>query len=325
MLCDISKANVNGGLFNQVPVLARSLTDKGIECSLIFDSFDLNGNDALIFLDEDGERLIAKLETDGNFAAFSEQVFEYIKTEILHFSDQTTVKLYGLTHNRLKEKLWEIEQRYQGSALMFCYSHYLDSTIKVLTDGGKEGSSAVSEVFLQFNKYIYAEEDVSLSRRLIDLLKVRGKVISVAESLTGGQIAAEIIKNAGASEVFYEGIVAYSNDAKTGRLSVDGGTITKYGAVSSETAYEMASGLLSGSCDVAISTTGIAGPGGGTLTKPVGLTYIAVGTSSGIHVYKHVFSGSREDVRVKASNAALFYAVKRLKDNSMDYDEIQIN
>ena len=85
-------------------------------------------------------------------------------------------------------------------------------------------------------------------------------------------------------------------------------------------------GLFSnGLSDVTISTTGVAGPTGGTLTKPVGLTYIAIGTKDKVHVFRHIFKGNRKDVRKAASQAAMFYAIKILKDNSIDYEEIVIN
>lgn len=92
----------------------------------------------------------------------------------------------------------------------------------------------------------------------------------MAESLTGGEVAAKLVDVAGISKSFIEGIVAYANEAKMNRLGVSAETLIKYGAVSEETAKEMAEGLIKGDVTVSVSTTGIAGPTGGTVEKPVG-------------------------------------------------------
>lgn len=162
---------------------------------------------------------------------------------------------------------------------------------------------------------IYAETDVTLSVRLFDLLKLRRLKIAVAESFTGGRVVNEIIKNSGASEFVVEGIVCYSNESKQSRLKVKRENIVRDGAVSSIVAYQMAAGLLTSEtgCDVAIATTGIAGPKSDDSDKPVGLCYIAVGTKEGVHTYKFNFTGDRETVTEKAKNHALFLAIKNLK------------
>ena len=141
-----------------------------------------------------------------------------------------------------------------------------------------------------------------------------GTYVSGAESLTGGKITSDLVDVPGASDVLYEGCTTYSNGAKQARLLVKHDTLSRCGAVSSETAYQMCTGLLKTSgCDVVLSTTGIAGPGGGSATKPVGLTYIAVGDGKGIHIHKFVFAGDRNEVREKAAKNALFLLIKFIK------------
>lgn len=164
------------------------------------------------------------------------------------------------------------------------------------------------------NDYVYALEDVSLAERLIQLLKLRRMKISVAESFTGGGICKRLVEVSGASEVFYEGLNTYSNEAKAERLGVEEMTLKHYGAVSEETAYEMAEGLIkSGNCDVCIATTGIAGPKSDNTNKPVGLCYIAVGLKDGVSVYKYNLNGSRKEITETAINLALFLAFKLIK------------
>lgn len=130
--------------------------------------------------------------------------------------------------------------------------------------------------------------------------------ISTAESCTGGMVAAKLISYPGISASFLEGAVTYSNEAKIKRLGVRKETLDAYGAVSKETAREMAEGIAKESCsNTSIATTGIAGPGGGTNEKPVGLVYIAVHVNNNTIIEKCNFSGNREEVRTLATNHAL--------------------
>ena len=145
------------------------------------------------------------------------------------------------------------------------------------------------------------------------LCKEKKAVISVCESLTGGLISCLLIERAGASEFFYEGITAYSNQSKVERLSVDPETLKTYGAVSAEVAAEMAAGLLKGGqISVAVSTTGIAGPGGGSEKKPVGLVYIGVADGRKALAYKFLFGGERNEIRKKTAEEALKIMEKAL-------------
>jgi len=122
--------------------------------------------------------------------------------------------------------------------------------------------------------------------------------VSTAESCTGGLIAKTITDFSGSSEIFFEGYVTYSNEAKMKLLNVKKETLERCGAVSEQTAEEMVTGLkkVSG-CDVCIAVTGIAGPGGGTPEKPVGLVYVAVSFYDKIIVKKLNLEGTRENVR----------------------------
>lgn len=161
---------------------------------------------------------------------------------------------------------------------------------------------------------IYAEFDTTLAQRMFDLLKLKDKKISVAESFTGGRVISSIISNAGASAYVDEGVVTYSNGAKKRRLGVKDEDLKRVGAVSTQVAFQMAAGLLlGGECDIALSTTGIAGPKSDDTQKPVGLCYIGVGTREGVHVYKYNFKGDRERITETAKNTALFLVIKKLK------------
>lgn len=130
--------------------------------------------------------------------------------------------------------------------------------------------------------------------------------ISTAESCTGGMIASYLINYPGISEVFLEGAVTYSNEAKHNRLGVNNDILNKYGAVSEETAREMAIGIAkTANTDVSIVTTGIAGPEGGTLEKPVGLVFIGVYVQGKVTIQKCLFKGDRNKVRLQATITGL--------------------
>lgn len=175
----------------------------------------------------------------------------------------------------------------------------------------ESGERAAAEAL---SDWLYSVDDTPLEKRVLELLKMRGHVLCTGESFTGGGVAGRIVSVPGASDALYEGICAYSNDAKEKRLSVSAETLKKYGAVSDETAYEMAAGLLGqGHCTVSLSTTGIAGPGADGTDKPVGLCYMAVGTAESVYVYKYRFGGTREEITARAVNEALFLLYRHIK------------
>jgi nicotinamide-nucleotide amidase len=134
-----------------------------------------------------------------------------------------------------------------------------------------------------------------------------GMRIVTAESCTGGLIAACLTAIAGSSDVVERGFVTYSNEAKTEMLGVSPATLQEHGAVSSHTAKAMAAGALAHSAaDVAVAVTGIAGPGGGTAAKPVGLVYIAVQRRDHTaEIERHMFTGDRNAIRMESVAAAL--------------------
>lgn len=177
----------------------------------------------------------------------------------------------------------------------------IDDTIRLFVDG--------------LGDCIYALEDITLEEQLVRLLKLRGRKLSVAESFTGGGIARRIVSVSGASQVFFEGLNTYDELAKIKRLGVSEYTLKTMGAVSDQTAYEMATGLLNtGNCDISIATTGLAGPNTDRSMLPVGVCFISVGVKDRVFVYRYKFDGDREEITETAINYALFLAYKQLKN-----------
>lgn len=152
---------------------------------------------------------------------------------------------------------------------------------------------------------IFAHENKTLHEVVANHLISNAFTISVAESCTGGRIASKLTEISGISNCFHSGIVCYSNDAKMKFLGVGQETLDSFGAVSEETATEMLRGLYDQTkSDIVIATTGIAGPGGGSHEKPVGLVYIGILFNGNCIVEKHYLSGNRERVQNKATNLA---------------------
>lgn len=147
----------------------------------------------------------------------------------------------------------------------------------------------------------------ALSRQLFDFLKEKGLILATAESCTGGWIAQAITSVAGSSEVFDCGWVSYSNQAKQRCLGVDAKIVSEFGAVSAETAVAMAEGALKHSAaTISVSTTGIAGPAGGSAEKPVGTVWFAWAKQNApTQVEMKVFQGDRQEIRAAAVLHAL--------------------
>ncbi|MHC6178480.1 competence/damage-inducible protein A [Clostridium sp. JNZ X4-2] len=162
------------------------------------------------------------------------------------------------------------------------------------------------ELRKKFGVNIYGEDDIKMEEVLGKMLIDKNYTISSAESCTGGLVAAKLINYPGISAVLKEGAVTYSNEAKINRLGVKKSTLDKYGAVSYETAREMAEGIAKTSnTDIGISTTGIAGPDGGSPEKPVGLVYMGLYIKGKTQVKKFQYFGSRAAIRRRAAMSAL--------------------
>ncbi|KUO52253.1 MAG: damage-inducible protein CinA [Desulfitibacter sp. BRH_c19] len=141
---------------------------------------------------------------------------------------------------------------------------------------------------------------------LVKQLKGNNIKVAVAESCTGGLLAAELTSIPGSSEFFEIGLITYSNEAKINLLGVKNSTIQQYGAVSENTAKEMALRIRDiANAHIGIAITGIAGPGGGSKDKPVGLVYIGIAMENNILIYKHLFAGNRKNIRKQSVSSAI--------------------
>ncbi len=189
------------------------------------------------------------------------------------------IKTIGIGESFLAEKIAQWEDALPPHIKLAYLPSVAEVKLRLTAFGentGAELEDKVSEVVPLIREYVYATEDISLEEAIGDLLLARGATLSTAESCTGGNIAHQITRIAGSSEYFLGTVVSYANSAKLDILKVKSETLSNFGAVSEPTVIEMAEGVqrLTGST-FAVSTSGIAGPGGGTPEKPVGTIWMA--------------------------------------------------
>lgn len=229
------------------------------------------------------------------------------------------LRLFGIGESAAAEALDDIIKN-QTNPTIAPYAKEGEVTFRItasaesVEEAEKLLEASVNEVYKRLGQYIYAEgDDNSLAKTVVSKLAEKRLTVATAESCTGGTIGKMITDCPGASEVYKFGFVTYANEAKEKLLGVSHETLEKYGAVSEQAAREMAEGArrVSGA-DIAVSVTGIAGPGGGSEEKPVGLVYIGVCDKKGSEAFRFVHMGDRERVRQKSALSALDIVLKRM-------------
>ncbi len=191
----------------------------------------------------------------------------------------------------------------------------LEITARAETEAEAEAllQAREAEIRRRLPDNVYATGDDGMEAALGHALRAADKTIATAESCTGGMIASRITDVSGASEYFLQGVVSYSNAAKTRLLGVPAGLLDEHGAVSEPVVRAMAQGVRTASgADVSIAVTGIAGPTGGTDEKPVGLVFIAVADEAGVAVESYTWPGTRSQFKKRVSQTALNMARKRV-------------
>jgi PncC family amidohydrolase len=169
-----------------------------------------------------------------------------------------------------------------------------------------DGDSLAETMRQALGPSLFAEDDRPVEEIVLEESRAQGLSLATAESITGGLVAARLTSVAGASDVFLGGIVAYENDVKLSQLGIRKETLATHGAVSAQTAAEMTQGARGAlGADVAVAVTGVAGPGGGTAEKPVGLVYLHASSPDEETARELQLPGDREAVRRRATAAAL--------------------
>ncbi len=238
-----------------------------------------------------------------HFAALSDTVIRH-----------TPVKTLGIGESTLAEMIVDVEDNLPTGTTLAYLPHAAGVNLMISTIGcereavDRDNRMVVDAIFMRAEKYIYATSEVTLEGTIGAMLSAKGLSVAVAESCTGGLVASRLTDVPGSSLYFLQGFVVYSNHAKHNTLGVPEESIETFGAVSEEVARAMALGCLGKSgADFAVSTTGIAGPSGGSPEKPVGMLCLAIAEkkSAMVHSRTLFMQGDREQNKLRFSEAAL--------------------
>jgi nicotinamide-nucleotide amidase len=221
-----------------------------------------------------------------------------------------TFKVYGLTESKLDELVQPVELG--PTAKLSFRAHYPDLTLRLTVSGGAEREALLArlreEISDRLGHYVYADEDITLEEVVGRMLLERGQMLALAESCTGGTISHRITRVSGSSAYFHGGAVTYSNEAKLRILGIRPETLQSYGAVSRETALEMSHAVRQTTgATIGLSVTGIAGPSGGSMEKPVGTVWVSIARDDFHEARLFRFHGERERVIAGTSQAALHW------------------
>lgn len=245
-----------------------------------------------------------------------ESMFEnYVKPYLSKLTDDVieseVLRIIGVGESKVENDILDIIDS-QTNPTIATYAKGYECTLRITAkaksvEEAKELIKPMSdEMKRRFGQSLYATGETSIEEVVAKMLVENNLKIAVAESCTGGMVSASLINYPGISSVFMEGCVTYSNEAKMKSLGVKKETLDVYGAVSDKCAKEMASGVAARyNTNVGIAITGIAGPGGGTDEKPVGLVYFGIYINGKVITKKYVFNGDRQGIRERATRTIL--------------------
>lgn len=237
---------------------------------------------------------------------FDESVLPMLLEEVKTATYTAIYRIAGIGESEVEDRMLSVISRYHPLQVAYCASPGMVRLFLTSSDTSVLADAAV-DVKQIFGNALFHEKSESLAADTVRLLKREHATFATAESCTGGLVAKEITDVSGASDVFLGGVVAYANEVKQNLLGVKAETLEEYGAVSEETAEEMVRGLAAKfGCDAAVSLTGIAGPGGGSLEKPVGLVYAGIYWRGKVTVHELHLRRSRSQIRERAAASALY-------------------
>lgn len=240
------------------------------------------------------------------------QICPYLQKKNEEIILSQMVKICGFGESKVEEMVLDLIEK-QTNPTLATYAKQGEVHLRVTARAASEEEARkllkpmVKEIKKRFGEAVYTtDEKETLTDVVVKLLKKHELTVTTAESCTGGLLAGTLVGVPGVSEVFREGFVTYSNKAKRKLLDVSKSTLKKYGAVSAQTAKEMAKGgVFATDADICVAITGLAGPDGATPEKPVGLVYIACYMNDKVHVEEFRFKGDRQKIRERSVVQAL--------------------
>ena len=272
-----------------------------------------NGMAPGLILEKDGKTAILLPGPPGElYPMFEQQVFPYLETRENASLVSKTLKICGHGESQVEDQLIDLIDG-QTNPTLATYAKVGEVHLRITARADEPGKAAAlvepvaAEVKRRMGDAVYTEDEGEiLEMAVVRLLTGHGLTISTAESCTGGMVSARLVNVPGASRVFMEGYVTYSNEAKMKLLGVREETLAAWGAVSAQTAGEMAlGGAKAAGTDVCVSITGLAGPDGGTAEKPVGLVYMACALKGQVSLARYQFKGNRGKIREQSVMKAL--------------------
>ncbi|MEA4972017.1 MAG: competence/damage-inducible protein A [Candidatus Metalachnospira sp.] len=302
--------------------LGRDMTENNIKQAMIPEGaiimYNDNGTAPGIIIEENGKILIMMPGPPREMKPmFTEQVKPFLASRQEYTLVSRTLRIAGIGESAMETSVKDIIDR-QTNPTVAPYVKDIEAVLRITAKGEntEEAEKLIApvadEIYSRFGNNVYAEGETSMQSAVAEMLVKSGQTIAVAESCTGGLVAAKLIEYAGVSSVLIEGAVTYSNDAKMRRLGVKKETLDKYTAVSAETAGEMAEGIAKTSgADIGLSTTGVAGPGPSE-GKPEGLVYIGIYINGETFIKELNLAGKRNVIRERAAYSALDFLRRKL-------------
>ena len=247
----------------------------------------------------------------------NESVLPWISSKSNNSSESILLRTTGIMESALFEKIEFLVNEYKDIELAFL-PRFTGVDLRISSNKKNKIKSFINKLKPLIKKYFYGEGEMQLEDAVAQLLISNQMTISSAESCTGGLIADRLTNVSGSSKYFKGSIVAYSNEIKSSILNINENVIATHGAVSEEVAIAMARSVKNKlKSDIGISTTGIAGPSGGSKDKPVGLVYIGIVSDQHEKVYKFKFTFNRKTNKLMSSQSALnilrIYLLKEVK------------
>jgi nicotinamide-nucleotide amidase len=230
--------------------------------------------------------------------------------------ERIVLRFFGTPESAVAEALADAGGDGNGVEVTICAREF-EIHVDLVVDPGAEERAAVISGSLreQLARYLFSEDERTIGEIALDLCRARGLTLATAESCTGGMVAARLTSVPGSSDVFVGGVVAYANTVKASELGVAQEVLDQHGAVSAETAAAMAHGVRARlGVDIGVAVTGVAGPGGGTEEKPVGLVFVHAVGPDGEEARRTELPGDREMIRGRATAASL-HLVRRLLES----------
>ena len=245
-------------------------------------------------------------------AMFDSTISPWVEEKIDSKIFQINIRTTGIPESILFEKVKNIDLEENCHNIGYYPSVY-GVDVRIAGEDLEKIEKLKDDIRANINEYIYEIGDQNLEEVLIKKLKKKKMTISCAESCTGGLIGHRLTQVPGGSEVFNGGMITYSNESKINQLGITLKNIEDFGAVSEQVALEMAENIKNKfGTSIGVSTTGIAGPGGGSKSKPVGLVYVGYCDDKSLKVKRFNFSSSRESNKIRTSQAVLNYVFKMI-------------